>query len=52
MKLFKKSNTPNANYLSTKGFYIPSGVGTKKHQMIRVVKELYSLFKNIQNSNV
>jgi perosamine synthetase len=52
MKLFKNSNTPNANYLSRKGFYIPSGVGTKNHQMITVVKELYSLFKNIHNLNV
>ena len=44
--LFKNENKMiNSDYLSKKGFYIPSGVGTTHAQIIKVSKELISIFK-------
>jgi perosamine synthetase len=45
MGLFSRDKMPNSSYLSKKGFYIPSGVGTTKAQMKKVIKELIFLFK-------
>ena len=46
MGIFKNSNKmTNSDYLSKKGFYIPSGVGTTPAQIIKVSKELISIFK-------
>ena len=38
MGLFKKISLPNCEYLSSNGFYLPSGLGLKKKQLIFVVK--------------
>jgi perosamine synthetase len=42
---FKKNNMNCAEYLSKKGFYVPSGVGTTNEQIKKVSKEIISIFK-------
>jgi perosamine synthetase len=38
MGLFKGQNFPIAEYLGNNGFYIPSGLGLKKTEMIKICK--------------
>ena len=38
MDLFKGQNFPVAEYLANNGFYIPSGLGLKKSEMIKICK--------------
>ena len=45
MGLFKKISLPNCEYLSSNGFYLPSGLGLKKKQLIFVVKILKEILK-------
>ena len=44
MKLFRNSNFPVSEYISNKGFYIPSGIGLTKNEQNRVIKNLYEIF--------
>jgi perosamine synthetase len=41
---FKKQKMKNSEYLSKKGFYIPSGIGTSDSQIKIVCKEIISIF--------
>jgi perosamine synthetase len=41
---FKKQKMKNSEYLSKKGFYIPSGIGTSDSQIKKVCKEIISIF--------
>ena len=48
MKIFrKKEKFPNAEYLSTNGFYLPSGIGIKNYEIDYVAKTLIKILKNI-----
>ena len=38
MGLFKGQNFPVAEYLANNGFYIPSGLGLKKTEMVKICK--------------
>ncbi len=38
MDLFKGQNFPIAEYLANNGFYIPSGLGLKKSEMVKICK--------------
>ena len=41
MKIFnKKKIYPNSEYLSANGFYLPSGIGIKNHEIDHVCKTL------------
>ena len=42
---FKNNRMKNAEYLSKKGFYIPSGVGTTDFQIKRVSNEIISILR-------
>ena len=47
MKIFtKKEKYPNAEYLSHNGFYLPSGLGIKNHEIDYVSETLNKIFKN------
>ena len=47
MKIFtKKEKYPNAEYLSLNGFYLPSGLGIKNHEIDYVSETLNKIFKN------
>ena len=37
---FKNQNFKNSEYLSTNGFYLPSGINLKKNELEYVVKSL------------
>ena len=43
--LFKKISLPNSEYLSSNGFYLPSGLGLKATQLKFIVKTLNELLK-------
>lgn len=46
LKIFnKKSFFPNSEYLSTNGFYLPSGLGTTRKEVIYVCKTLNSILQ-------
>ena len=41
LKIFPKMNQyPNSDYLSSKGFYLPSGLGIKNYEIDYVAKTL------------
>ena len=40
MGLFKRDKMPNSEYLSKNGFYIPSGLGIKNHEISYIIKIL------------
>ena len=42
--IFKNQKMKNSEYLSKKGFYIPSGIGTSDSQIKKVCKEIISIF--------
>ena len=43
MGLFKKDKMPNSEYLSKNGFYIPSGLGIKNHEINYIIKILLKI---------
>jgi len=52
-KIFKKMNLftskekyPNAEYLSSNGFYLPSGLGIKNYEIDYISKTLNKILKN------
>ena len=46
MKIFKrKEKYPNAEFLSLNGFYLPSGLGIKNHEIDYVSRTLNKIFK-------
>ena len=52
-KIFKKMNIfskkdkyPNSEYLSLNGFYLPSGLGIKNHEIDYVIETLNKILKN------
>jgi len=51
MDLFKKNNFPISEYISQKGFYIPSGIGISKREQDIVIKNLHEIFSNKKNIN-
>lgn len=47
MGLFSMETYPNAEYLSRKGFYIPSGLALTKEQMMKVVSTVRRIMRQI-----
>ena len=45
MGLFKNMSLPNCEYLSSNGFYLPSGLGLKDNQLKIIVKTLNEILK-------
>ena len=43
-KYYKKHNLPNSEFLSKNGFYLPSGLGLKEHQIKSVCAQLKKIF--------
>ncbi len=43
MGLFKRDKMPNSEYLSKNGFYIPSGLGIKNHEISYIIKILLKI---------
>jgi perosamine synthetase len=48
MKIFKKLNYPVSEIISSKGFYIPSGLGITQKEQDKVINTLLKVFKNIK----
>ncbi len=46
MGIFKNVNLPNSEYLSEKGFYVPSGLGLTFEQAVTVAEKLKTIMSN------